>query len=160
MKSKGWFGTVALAIIVGVFVGGVMHSTRVSASMKEVDNDSLNPSDAVVIEHNITLEATEPSTEATTTPNVIIGDKNENIVTTTPVVDDKVEPTEPSTTTQNPVQEKEESTNNENNTYHGCDHQWRCEYEPATETAAGYEKMDCVKCGETYIIATYPPTNN
>ena len=149
MKRKGWFGTVALAVIIGLGISVMMGTTQVSANTKEVANDSMDPQDATVIELNLNVETTTPV-------------ENDEVDVTEGTESAKTETTEPSTTTQETVEkEKEEKveTKEETTTSHECDHLWKCEYQPATETEAGHERMDCLKCGESYIVKTYPPKN-
>lgn len=38
-----------------------------------------------------------------------------------------------------------------------CDHAWHYEYEPPTETMEGHLLKNCIKCGVSYVEATYPP---
>lgn len=148
---RNWFGVVAIAILIGV-TAGVLTIPQASATPKYVDNDSLNTEEPVVIDVNMTLDATVPvettSTDTTITKTDLV--EIEQVETPELVeIEDVVDPTETVESTK-PSNEVETESHDE------CNHLWKFEYMPPMENKDGYWRYDCVKCGEWYIEKTIP----
>lgn len=155
--KKSWFGTVAMAIVIGLILSGIMFVPRASAATKAVSNDSLDAAETTVIELDLTLDKTTEVTDTTIPPEAettvcppTIKDHEVVVPATEPATTEEPEPEATESVDTNPT--KDDSAEPE-----GCNHLWKSEYMPQTETEEGYLRHDCLKCGESYIEETYPP---
>lgn len=139
-----------LIVTMAFTMTGFAYANSVTA-MAAVEPTSPAESEEAIVNETVPETVPETIPEATVPETTVpeIEPEVTEAAETEPITTESTEPDVPAET--NPPQEENEHTNS------GCNHFWRREYEPETETEAGYLIDSCLHCGEWKIVEVIPP---